>query len=159
MKKKFIGKGILKKEQAERYGKEIDRLTKEHGFVTPKILVEEASSKKSPLHDWFEWNKNKAAEKWLIEQAKYLLRSIEVVVVCEGKPVQTRYMVNVANEEVASVYMPIQAVLEDEKLMDDYVAQAFRELESVRSKYEHLLELRELWEKLDEIKEKVSIVA
>lgn len=51
---------------------------KKGGKLTPKELVEAARDVNSPLHDEFEWNDTKAAQKYREWQARYIISSIEV---------------------------------------------------------------------------------
>lgn len=51
---------------------------KKGGKLTPKELVEAARDVNSPLHDEFEWNNTKAAQKYREWQARYIISSIEV---------------------------------------------------------------------------------
>lgn len=50
------------------------------GRLTPDDVVEEASSPKSPLHQFFEWDNTVAAYKYRLEQARELIKTVTVVV-------------------------------------------------------------------------------
>ena len=47
--------------------------------ITPKNLVEANRDESAPLHNEFEWNDTKAAEKYRETQAGYIIRNICVV--------------------------------------------------------------------------------
>ena len=50
-------------------------------------VLNDARSKKSPLHSYFEWDDSKAAEAHRLEQAAALIRRVKVeVIVAEDKP-------------------------------------------------------------------------
>lgn len=70
--------------RAREWGKELVRLNG-LGKRSPREIVAAAKSKTSPLHDYFDWNDTRAAEAWRIEQAKYLLRAIEIRLVAPAK--------------------------------------------------------------------------
>ena len=56
--------------------------------LTPKELVEAARDVNSPLHNEFEWNDTKAAQKYREQQARYIISSIELVIeTVETEPV------------------------------------------------------------------------
>lgn len=58
---------------------EINRLSKAFGGkITPAQLVDAARQPSSPLHPYFEWNNDTAAEKYREIQARTLLRSCHV---------------------------------------------------------------------------------
>ena len=61
---------------------------KKGGKLTPKELVEAARDVNSPLHNEFEWNDTKAAQKYREWQARYIISSIELVIeTVETEPV------------------------------------------------------------------------
>lgn len=71
---------LNKKIDAQVVGEVIQKLDDQHGGVTPKLFVESSRSSKSPTHDLFEWDDSAAAEKFRLEQARYAIRHIKVVV-------------------------------------------------------------------------------
>lgn len=54
-------------------------LYSEHGKLTPALVVADAQSKKSPLHECFEWDDSVAARKHRENQARTLIRSVKVI--------------------------------------------------------------------------------
>lgn len=53
----------------------LDRLADQlGGALSPRDVVDEASKDTSPLHPYFEWDEEKAADHWRLEQARRLLR-------------------------------------------------------------------------------------
>lgn len=50
------------------------------GKLTPEQVVEAARDRKSVLHALFEWDDAKAASAWRLEQARGLIRSVQVMV-------------------------------------------------------------------------------
>jgi len=49
-----------------------------HGVLTPGIVVSEAANPEHPLHARFEWDDTQAAERWRLNQAQALIRSVNV---------------------------------------------------------------------------------
>ena len=76
--------------KAEVYGRELQSVRERRGELTPAIVVEEAKSDDSPLHDRFEWDDTEAARKHREHQARYLMNRIEVVVEVRGERRETR---------------------------------------------------------------------
>ena len=60
-------------------GNELARLTKKHGALTPDVVVEDARPEDAALHPVFEWDDFKAAEAHRRQQARTLIRSVQVV--------------------------------------------------------------------------------
>ena len=64
---------------------ELKRLQSIHGVLTPSIIVNEAYNKTSPLHPIFEWDDDKAAFNYRLQQARVLLNNIQVTIVSDGE--------------------------------------------------------------------------
>jgi hypothetical protein len=55
-----------------------------NGELSPERVVQEARSGDSPLHEFFEWDDEKAAHAHRIQQARSLIRSVRVEFVTEN---------------------------------------------------------------------------
>jgi hypothetical protein len=53
----------------------ISKMIEERGNIAPEDVVEAARPTKAALHRYFTWNNREAANKYRIEEAKYLIRS------------------------------------------------------------------------------------
>ena len=60
---------------------ELLRLYAEKGRLVPAEIVAEAQQKSHPLHQFFEWDNKKAADKYRIEQAERMIRSVKISVI------------------------------------------------------------------------------
>lgn len=133
-------------------GTELERIrTKHNGRLTPTDVLEEAKSRNSPLHKAFEWDDTEAAHKYRVQQAQYLIRSIEVVVVPQkGKATATnvRAFVSVKRERDRS-YTSIAHAMSDAELREQVVAQAGKELQEWRHRYEKLSEFSKIFAAID----------
>lgn len=106
--------------------------------ITPLELLDSAKSKKSPIHDFFEWNDGIAAEKYRIHQARTILNSISIVV-DDGPPIKAYF--NLINENSDRVYLTLETAQADENLWSQVVESALRELEHWRERYKTYKEL------------------
>lgn len=89
-KKIWKGKGTLTDEQAALYGQRCEDLAarlKKPG-ATPEDVVDDAKKKNAPYHDYFEWDDSVAGHEYRLNQARVMLRSIEVEVVLESGDIQ-----------------------------------------------------------------------
>lgn len=68
--------------------KELRAIENSYGEVNPALIIEASKKKNSLLHNYFEWDNEKAADQWRVKQAQYLLNAIQVKVIKEGKPVR-----------------------------------------------------------------------
>jgi len=134
---------IFTDEQAQRYGERIEKLEEKTGSVTPYVLLEDAKKISSPLHEYFQWNDEKAAERYRVKQAGELLRSITVVSKIKGQPSQVqRAYLNVNNlDEKGRIYVNINKALTEPEYREQVLKQAFRELTYWEGKYQDYNEL------------------
>jgi len=57
---------------------ELSDLNKQHGHLTPDLVLESAVSASSPLHSLFEWDNDKAGHSFRLWQARKLIRSVKI---------------------------------------------------------------------------------
>lgn len=150
MKKYDFRPGFAWKADPEEVGRTIEKLSKQTGGeVSPAMVVEEAKKKNSPLHNCFEWNNTKAAEKWRIHQARLLLGSI--VINFEYSEAQTiRAFLNIQTPE-KQTYSHIDSIINDEAKMQFVIDQLKRKLALISEQlktYESLKEHSKVIEQL-----------
>lgn len=61
-------------------------LERDNGRLVPSDVVEAARDPNSPLHQHFEWNDSEAAEKYRLDQARTLIRSVKIEVTVRDVP-------------------------------------------------------------------------
>jgi hypothetical protein len=139
-------------------GQELERIrTKHNGRLTADDVLKEAKSKASPLHGAFEWSDTKAAQQFRLQQAQYLVRSIEITVVqSKSKTSNVRAFVNVRRDTDRS-YTSIGHAMSDAELRQQVVAQAWKELEEWRNRHERLSEFSKLFGAIDKMAPKVVV--
>jgi hypothetical protein len=124
-----------------------------NGEVSERILVDEARPKNAPLHDRFEWNNRIAGDAYRLVQAGNMIRSVQVDFIspATGEPTKVREWVSVHEmrptadpDETVGRYIPIGEVMADEVAASTLIRIAERELAEWRRKYRHLVEYRDL---------------
>lgn len=125
------------------------------GRLTPDAVLKDAKNPKSVLHAQFEWNDAKAAERWRLEQAGHLIRSVTVVVEQrdEAEPQVIRAFVPISGSEDTRSYVPMMKALGDAEMRKQVLAQAHSELGAVARKYRELKELSEVVQAIDKVGE------
>lgn len=63
------------------------------GRLTPASVVNAARDPSSPLHAHFEWDESKAAHAYRLDQARALIRSVQVVITTEDRTISTVHYV------------------------------------------------------------------
>jgi hypothetical protein len=117
-------------------GEELSRIADLNGGnLIPGAVRDESRSDDAYLHECFDWNDWTAAEAHREEQARRLIRSIVSVerVTAEGEP----------------CYMTTARVMSDAELRSQAIADVLSLLNGVRRRYEHLDELRGIFEEVD----------
>ena len=131
-------------------GAEMERVrTMQNGRLEARDLVEQSREPTAPLHPAFEWNNEVAAEAYRVEQAKYMIRSIEVVVRDEPEAKPVRAFVSVKRDEDRS-YTSVSHAMSDADLRKQVLQNALRELEAWRNRYAELVELANVFAAIEE---------
>jgi hypothetical protein len=82
-----MGSGTLTRIRQEATD-EINRIAAlNDGRLTPEQVVETASDPDNPLHRLFDWNDSTAAHKYRLDQARALIRSVEVRITIETRTI------------------------------------------------------------------------
>lgn len=123
------------------------------GHVTPQTLVNAARPKDSPLHRFYDWNDKEAAEKWRIEQAKYHLRCILVIIDVpdskgrmEKTPIRKFFNVTVhagtTDEPEERGYVTVEQVRKTPEFLKEIIEDAQQHLIGWQDRYKTYLSLR-----------------
>jgi hypothetical protein len=64
--------------EAQVVGAELERIESEHGVIDPHVVLNESRPEDAPLHGAFEWDDGLAAEKYRLDQARRVIRSVEI---------------------------------------------------------------------------------
>jgi hypothetical protein len=101
---------------AQTIGERLGEIESASGGLTPEAVVRDARSAASVLHPLFEWNDARAADQWRLEQARYLIRSV-IVVVEPSEPAEDqrtiRAFVPISGTEENRTYVPTLRALSD----------------------------------------------
>jgi hypothetical protein len=132
-------------------GEELERIrTWNNGRLEPAHVVEVSRDPAAPLHPAFEWNDESAAVAYRLNQARYIIRSIDVVVDKEkAQPAPVRAFVSVRRDEDRS-YTSIQHAMSDGELRAQVVAAALAELAAWRKRHAELVELAQIFTCIDQ---------
>lgn len=141
--------GRISKNKVQIYGETIDSIIEESGeLISPELIVSYAKKKRSPLHDFFTWNDTEAAKKYRVEEAKYLLRMITIVVKFEGseEEEEIKAFPNIKFTEADCKdqgYTTMEIVKNNMDYLDILVEDAHDELLRWRNRYKQYRNLRQ----------------
>jgi len=136
----------------EKVGRRLEVLHRRYGHLTPDIVVDDASSQRSPLHQyiWKESN-TEAAHQRRIALAEHLIRSITVVIESESEPKSIRAFVVIEKKGEAQ-YIDTEVALSDQEMRRQVLSRALSELNALRRKYADLKELASVFAAIDKLK-------
>jgi len=111
--------------------------------ATPRQIVDRARDEASELHKCFEWDDEKAALGYRLQQARTV---VHVLVVEEKNPPKEnstpiRFFVQPDKEKG---YKPVEVVFRRDDEYQQLLQRAYAELHAFKQKYERLQELREI---------------
>lgn len=138
---------------AQAAGERLEAIEKQHGEVTPKLVLDDARDENSILHSCFEWRDSVAAELYREKQAGDLIRNIKVVVqpAESTEPKQIRAFVSVVDDEKKRRYVNLEKSLSEQKYRDQALTDAFNSLKSFREKYNMYRELSGVISEIDKL--------
>lgn len=134
---------LFSNKDAEKIGPVLHALS-EQGGVTPRDVLDTARSDNSPLHEYFEWNDKKAADEYRLEQARRMLRSINVRYIEDGQPKEARAFQVVhkqAYEGGPRQYKSFQVLYGDSAFAAQMMDRAFEDLVTWKKRYQPYTEM------------------
>jgi hypothetical protein len=148
---------------AETAYREVERVRAKHGGeATAETVLQAASSKRNPLHGEFEWDDPTAAHEYRLEQARRLLRSIEVIRedVKTDRPSRVYEVVTVRNDDggkARKIYQSVDEIMTDPDTRAELLSRALRELVAWQRRYRNLQELAIVFRAAEEVLETVEV--
>jgi hypothetical protein len=125
--------------------REIEALVHNDGMVyAPEVVEWARANPASALHAQFDWDVNRAAHKYWLEQARTL---IQVYVTNEAGARTTISLVS--DRKAGGGYRDLDSVLSNREMRAEAVRQALDDLERWRQRNGHLGELRTLFRTID----------
>lgn len=118
------------------------------GQITPAQVVAAARSKRSVLHDAFEWDDTADAASYREQQARHLIGALVIIETPAGKPRGMRAFVSITREQGPG-YTALGVAMSDAELRAQVVAGALRELQQWRERYEGYVELAAVHEAIE----------
>lgn len=104
--------------------------------ITPAMVVQAASKKRSALHSCFTWDDTEAARQYRLQEARLILRSIVVTEEPKEEAAPPRVIRAYENVTVGEnrAYVPIDAVLQDETMRDEVFGEIASGIDELREK-------------------------
>lgn len=131
----------FKTSKAQEYGVELAKLTETHGMITAEIVLDEASHKRSILHDEFTWDDTAAARQYRLREARHLISHISVRLTHVGPKAPRNITVTlqralhfVTDEDGNKGFVPVQVMKRTANYRNQICKEIATELERLADK-------------------------
>ena len=139
----YSWKNYSYKVSADVVGKEFEAIENKYGKLTSELVLQNAESKDSPIHELFDWDDSSAAYKYRLHQASVLICNLSVEV--EGNavkhPIQTRAYVDVSEDNIVGTFINVTSAFKNKDTKEIVLQRAYKELQAFKIKYQSLSEL------------------
>ena len=123
----------------------VEKIEAEHGAVTKELLLEASRPEDSATHSIFEWDNDKAAEKYRLEQARQTISALRVVYETpEKEAISVKAFVNVSELSEKARYRNVEVALTEEDTREVYLKRIRNELEALINRNRNIEELGDI---------------
>lgn len=130
--------GVVQAKKSAIIERELTRILEEKGVLSPAVIVDEARDEASPLHPFFEWRDDVAAEKYRQSQAMAMILATKMV--CELMSTDNKQpTVKTTKSSLVRSFLPFirgngfatrPVVLNDQEVREAFIARKKGELKS-----------------------------
>ena len=149
----FSGRLKVGLKRIRRYKNALNKLREKLGRAySARDIVKEAKSPKSPLHDYFTWDVQKAAHKHWLNEARDLVQTVRVYVTdYKGRRVPGRALTSVRDEfdEASHVYVETDEAQTKIGYRKQMIQDGIRELDNWFQRFRILGELKTVLEPVE----------
>ncbi len=140
--------------------KEIERLSRlKKGRIKPSEVVQAAKDPDSPLHEYFDWDLESAANKYWEEQARRLIKSVKVVVTTETTRITAvGYVRDPEKSPAEQGYVHVSRVRTDEDMKREVMIAEFERAAAALRRARDLSLLFDMYEQVDEFIQRLEIM-
>lgn len=127
--------------------KELERIENVYGALTPENILEGSKNEEAYLHRLFNWNDQKAANLYRLQQARQILNNIEITIVSDGEPRQMPLYETIIKDNTR-VYKSIQEFTGPDA--EQVRLQTIREINALKNKLSFFNQFSKASKKLGE---------
>ena len=128
----------------------LENITKKNGGLLPtSAVVKAAEDEKSPLHKYFTWSDEDAAQLWREQEARIVIKSF--IVKNEDLEIPVRAFTSLeADRRDGLGYRWTTEVMAKPNLREQLIEGALHELRRTQKRYDSLEELQRVWDAVDQ---------
>lgn len=128
------------------------------GRISPADVLDEAKDESSPLHEYFEWDDDEAAERYRLAQASSLIRRWRGSIMRVDEKTKTVVLTTARRVQSPSLergngsrgYVTVEAIMADPAMRSDMIRTVLKELQAYRRRYADLVALSDIWSAIDD---------
>ena len=117
---------------------------------TPHQVLDLARNPKTELHKCFDWDDSSAAEKWRVQQARFICKSFTVVIETSEDKEPQRFRV-IQHDKYERVYRPIVFSVRNDDQYARLLKRAKEELTAFKRRYKSITELDSVIDEIDRV--------
>ena len=139
---------------AQSAGEHLAALELQHNSLTPELVLDDARPSDALLHPCFEWDDTKAAEKYRVEQARYIIGNIVVHIEqreSEKIPETTRAFISITTLPHKGEFVSVKRAFSNDAYHEQILQNARAELRAFQKKYNGLTELDAVFSVIDQV--------
>ena len=146
------GVSLNDKLDAQEVGAELDRIRQVNGSLRPEQVVKQAKSRRAKLHSVFEWDDAAGGERYRMEQARLMIRSVKIIYEnTEGEESEVRAFTSIRNpDNKGRIYVATEEGMERRETRDEILMQCLNGLIRWRKRWAEYNELAEVIPLIDE---------
>lgn len=142
--RKYSWKNYVFTQDSQKVGEELEELEKVSEITNKNVLEYARKNKDSELHKCFEWDNEKAGEKYRLIQATNVISSISFVIEEEPIKKQKVYFSVKSDEKESRKFKNIKDILEDDEDYKALLNKARKEFETCKDNYDNLIKREDL---------------
>ncbi len=137
--------GYARTVDANVVGAVVEHLEEENGKVTKEDFLDVSRPEDSPTHELFEWDDNKAAEAYRLDQSRHIINALRVVYT-NKEDVETKVpaFIRTSPPKANPVYENIHSALQNEGKREIILNRLRGELDAFIIRNQHIEELADL---------------
>jgi hypothetical protein len=130
--------------------KELRRIQKKHGALTPLVIVEESRPENAVLHERFTWDDSEAARQYRLWQARQIVQVVSFLHPEMDTPVRSFHSVTMEAEDddgqirSTHIYVDTKEAFKNPAMRAQILERAHREAADFAVRYKSLVELAEI---------------
>jgi len=131
---------------------ELQAIEERDGILNPQAVVDFARDPKTELHKKFEWENETAGDQYRLWQARKIITAQVVVANKQQKSIEVQAFVSITSDRhPQGGYRSIVSVMSDDELREKMLADAKRDFQTFKRRYQDLTELATVFQELEHV--------